>query len=83
MTPKTPSPEVTDYWYNSDGSLTLKVDAVYPAYGTDCAFTHELTVMETEDGFKYLSNYVYNSENNIFPEMVLRSERKNQIAEVE
>ena len=46
-------------------------------------FTHELTVMETEDGFKYLSNYVYNSENNIFPEMVLRSERKNQIAEVE
>lgn len=83
VTPKVPSPEVTDYWYNSDGSLTLKVDAVYPAYGTDCAFTHELTVMETEDGFKYLSNYVYASENNIIPELVLRSQRKNQIAIVE
>ena len=74
---------MTDYWYNSDGSLTMKVDAVYPAYGTDCAFTHELTVMETEDGFKYLSNYVYESENNIIPELVLRSQRKNQIAIVE
>ena len=83
MTPKTPSPYVTDYWYNSDGSLTLKVDAVFPAYGTDCAFTHELTVMETDDGFKYLSNYLYESENNILPEMVLRGERKNQIAVVE
>ena len=83
ITPKVPSPEVTDYWYNSDGSLTLKVDAVYPAYGTDCAFTHELTVMETDEGFKYLSNYVYESENNIIPELVLRSERKNRIAAVE
>ena len=83
ITPKVPCPEVTDYWYNSDGSLTLKVDAVYPAYGTDCAFTHELTVMDTEDGFKYLSNYVYESENNIIPELVLRSERKNRIAAVE
>ena len=83
ITPKVPSPEVTDYWYNSDGSITMKVDAVYPAYGTDCAFTHELTVMETEDGFKYLSNYLYESENNITPELVLRSERKNRIAAVE
>lgn len=79
-TPKIPKPEVTDYWYNSDGSLTMKVDAVFPAYGTDCAFTHELTVMETEDGFKYISNRVYESENNIIPELVLRGKRKNQIA---
>lgn len=79
-TPKLPTPEVTDYWYNSDGSLTLKVDAVFPAYGTDCAFTHELTVMDTKDGFRYVSNRVYESENNIIPELVLRSERKNQIA---
>lgn len=79
-TPKLPTPEVTDYWYNSDGSLTLKVDAVFPAYGTDCAFTHELTVMDTADGFQYVSNRVYESENNIIPELVLRGERKNQIA---
>ena len=79
-TPKLPTPEVTDYWYNSDGSLTLKVDAVFPAYDTDCAFTHEVTIMETEDGFRYVSNRVYESENNIIPELVLRGERKNQIA---
>lgn len=83
MTPKIPSPEITDYWYNSDGSLTMKVDAVFPAYGTDCAFTHELTVMDTEDGFKYISNRFYESENNILPKMVLSGERKNQIAAIE
>ena len=80
QTMKLPTPEVTDYWYNSDGSLTLKVDAVFPAYGTDCAFTHELTVMDRLDGFQYLSNRVYDSESNIIPELVLRRERKNQIA---
>lgn len=83
QTMKLPTPEVTDYWYNSDGSLTLKVDAVFPAYGTDCAFTHELTVMDTEDGFRYLSNRVYESESNIIPELVVRRERKNQIAAME
>lgn len=79
-TPKLPTPEVTDYWYNSDGSLTMKVDAVFPAYGTDCAFTHEITVMDTEEGFQYVSNRVYESQTNIIPELVLRGERKNQIA---
>jgi hypothetical protein len=79
-TPKIPSPEITDYWYNSDGSLTMKIDAVYPSYGTDKAFTHELTVMDTSDGFKYVSNYVYESDSNIFPNLTIRSERKNQIA---
>ena len=80
ITPKIPVPEVIDYWYNSDGSLTMKVNAVYPAYGTDCGFTHEVTIMETDTGFVYVSNRVYDAETNIFPEMVLRSERKNQIA---
>ena len=79
-TPKLPAPEVTDYWYNADGSLTMKVDAVFPAYGTDCAFTHELTVKDTKDGYQYISNWVYESESNIIPELVLRGERKNQIA---
>lgn len=80
ITPKVPSPEITEYWSNSDGSITMKIDAVYPGYNTDCAFTHELTVMDTEDGFKYISNYVYDSESNIFPEQVLTSQRKNEIA---
>jgi len=80
ITPKLPYPEVVDYWYNSDGSLTMKVNAVYPAYDTDCGFTHELTVMETETGFHYISNRVYEADGNIFPKMVLQGERKNQIA---
>ena len=75
-----PEPEITDYWYNSDGTLTLKIDAVYPWYGTDCAFTHELTVEETEDGFIYVSNYVYDSSDNIFPDNVLKREREMEIA---
>ena len=75
-----PEPEIVDYWYNGDGSLTMKVDAVYPWYGTDCAFTHELTIMETKDGFKYVSNYLYESPDNIFPELSLKKERAVQIS---
>lgn len=75
-----PEPEITDYWYNSDGTLTMKIDAVYPWYGTDCAFTHELTVEETKNGFIYVSNYVYDSPDNIFPDLALKREREAEIA---
>ena len=75
-----PEPEITDYWYNSDGTLTMKIDAVYPWYGTDCAFTHELTVEETKNGFIYVSNYVYESTDNIFPDLALKREREAEIA---
>ena len=75
-----PEPEITDYWYNSDGTLTMKIDAVYPWYGTDCAFTHELTVEETKNGFIYVSNYVYESADNIFPDLALKREREAEIA---
>ena len=68
VTPRTPSPEVTDVTYNSDGSLTLTVDAVNKWYGTDCAFTHKLTVMPTKTGFYYVSNELIRNENNILPE---------------
>ena len=77
--PRIPEPEVTDYRYNGDGTLTLMVDAVYPWYGTDRAFTHELTVRDTETGFEYVSNYVYESGDNIFPEATLQGERAVQI----
>lgn len=80
LVPKLPFPEVTSYITNGDGSITLMVDAVYPAYETDCAFSHELTVMDTEDGFYYVSNYMHRSEGDIMPPRVLASERKNQIA---
>ena len=74
-----PEPEITDYWYNSDGTLTMKIDAVYPWYGTDCAFMHELTVEETKNGFIYVSNYVYDSPDNIFPDLTLKREREAEI----
>lgn len=77
-----PTPEIVDYWKNKDGSLTMRVDAVYPWYGTDKAFTHELTVLETKEGFKYISNYVYDSAENIFPPIVLKGEREFQIGQL-
>ena len=67
VTPRIPEPEVTDYWYNSDGSLTMRVDAVYKWYGTDRAFTHDVTIMDTSDGFHYVSNTLYADENSILP----------------
>lgn len=79
VVPRIPEPEVTDYWTNPDGSLTLKVDAVFSWYGTDKAFTHEVTVRDTGTGFEYVSNYVYESDDNIFPETILHDERITQI----
>lgn len=73
--PKTPEAEVVDYWYNADGSLTLRVDAVNKWYGTDRAFTHELTVREEEGGgFKYVSNVLVESPDNILPTCQLSSQ---------
>lgn len=68
VTPRTPEPEVTDYWYNSDGTLTMRVDAVNKWYGTDCAFTHEVTVYDDGTSFRYVANRLYESEDNILPE---------------
>ena len=71
VTPKTPTPEVVDYTYNSDGSITMTVDAVNDWYGTDRAFRHILTVYPGTNGFKYLSNELLEDENNIIPEQKL------------
>lgn len=66
--PKTPEPEVVDYWYNSDGTLTMRVDAVSKWYGTDTAFSHELTIREDGNGgFKYVSNTLITDESSILP----------------
>lgn len=68
VTPRIPEPEVVDYWYNSDGTLTMRVDAVHKWYGTDRAFTHDLTVRENSNGsFRYVSNVLYLDENSIVP----------------
>ena len=68
VTPKTPEPEVVSYTYNSNGTITMIVDAVNKWYGTDRAFRHELTVRPGSGAaFQYVSNTLYESEDNILP----------------
>ena len=69
--PRTPDPEIVSYTYNSDGSITMVVDAVNKWYATDSAFEHVLTVMPTKRGFKYISNQLVESEDNILPDQKL------------
>lgn len=59
-------PEVVDSKVNSDGTVTLIIDAVFPEYRDERYFTHEVLIKENADGgFKYLSNKIYedNKEN--------------------
>ena len=66
---KLPVPEVVEYRENSDGSITLTVDALFVEHATDRAFTHIVTVMPGADGsFKYISNVLLDSSNNILPD---------------
>lgn len=53
-------PEVTRYRENTDGTITLTVDAVCEMVQCDEAvITHELTVREAEDGsFQYIGNRI-------------------------
>lgn len=70
--PKTPFPEVVSYSYNSNGTITMIVDAVNEWYGTDRAFRHELVVRPSDGAsFKYVSNRLIEDENNIIPPMKL------------
>ena len=82
VTPRTPSPEVTGYTQNSDGSISITVSAVNRWYGTDRAFTHIVTVMPQADGFKYVSNILIKDEDNILPEMTLDVLRRVEMDEL-
>lgn len=58
-----PFGEVVDYVENPDGTITLKVDGVWPDYDSDCAFTGRITVEPHDDGtFRYLSNTIEKGE---------------------
>ena len=48
--PYPPFLEVTDYKYNSDGTITLYADGVWPDYNSDYAFTSAIVVNPFEDG---------------------------------
>lgn len=61
--PYPPFGEVIDYWKNTDGTITLIVDGVWPDYNSDCAFINEIVVQPFEDGtFRYLSNSIEQKE---------------------
>lgn len=61
--PYPPFGEVIDYTENTNGTITLIVDGVWPDYNSDCAFTNQIVVQPFEDGtFKYLSNAIEQKE---------------------
>lgn len=57
--PDIPYPEVVDSLENSDGTITLTVNAVYPNGDTSKLYTHEVKIRIMDDGgFQYVSNRV-------------------------
>lgn len=61
--PYPPFGEVVDYIYNTNGTITLFADGVWPDYNSDVAFTNEIVIQPLEDGkFRYLSNKVEQKE---------------------
>lgn len=83
VVPRIPVPEVVDAWENPDGTLTMQVDALFSWYGTDCAFTHEVTVQPNADGsFHYVSNKVIDRQDNLFPERQLQDRRSVAIGQL-
>ena len=57
VTQHPPFGEVVDYTENTDGTITLIVDGVWPDRNTDLAFRNTVVVQPFEDGtFRYLSN---------------------------
>lgn len=58
-----PFGEVVGYTENTDGTITLQVDGVWPDQNSDCAFTNTITIKPFGDGtFRYLSNAVEEKE---------------------
>lgn len=61
--PYPPFGEVIDYTENADGTISLRVDGVWPDYNSDCAFTNTIVVQPFDDGtFRYLSNTIEQKE---------------------
>ena len=68
-----PVPETTSYRDNGDGTLTLKVEAVWEDENTDCAFTHEVTVRpERDEKFQYVSNHILPTPDQKIPPYIKR-----------
>lgn len=66
--PQIPYPEVIEYAENSDGTLTLTVNAVFPDENTSKACCHEVVVRPLNNGeVQYVSNHIISLENNDMP----------------
>ena len=53
------------YSFDDDGTLTLKVQAVFPYRGVSKAYIHEVTVRDTKDGgIQYVGNRIIEPINN-------------------
>ena len=61
--PEYPYSEVVDHKENSDGTITLTANVVFPYAGDSKVFVHEVVVRPSEDGkVKYVSNRIISSE---------------------
>ena len=57
--PDIPYPEVEGCTENSDGTITLFVNAVYPEDNTSRAYAHQVVIRPLSDGhFQYVSNHM-------------------------
>ena len=63
--PEYPYSEVVSYSENSDGTITLVANVVFPYEGNSKVYAHEVVVRPLEDGgVQYVSNRIIPSENN-------------------
>ena len=63
--PEYPYSEVIGFSENSDGTITLAANVVFPHSGNSKVYAHEVVVRPLEDGgVQYVSNYIIPSEDN-------------------
>ena len=63
--PEYPYSEVVDFTENSDGTITLTANVVFPYAGDSKVYAHEVVVRPLEDGGgQYVSNQIIPSEDN-------------------
>ena len=63
--PEMPYPEVVKYVENSDGTITLTVNVVYPNEIISKVYTHEVVIRPLDDGgVQYVSNHIMPSNDN-------------------
>ena len=63
--PELPYPEVVNYIENSDGTITLTVNVIYPNEIVSKVYSHEVVVRPLKNGdFQYVSNHIIPSDEN-------------------